>query len=549
MKTTKGPSRVASPVAHSAAEQMHLTDYFRVLYKWRWVAIPAFLIVFVAGAMNTLRQTPIYEGRVQMLMSPDSPNPGKIEQMFQGGDNFYYDDFYQTQYRILQSRSLAKQTIDAMNLWNAPRLGNGPAPQGSLSVTGLIWTAVGTGIDLAKKPFASAAPPAPSTPAEPKGNESAAQSNRIDEFLAGLSINPIRNSRMVEIRYDSTDPQFAAAAANALSKAYIAQNLDQKFSSSKDAADWLGGRLAEQRRAVEASEAALQTFKEKNGANSITDTGSSNIIVQRLTDLNAALTKAKTDRINKEALYNQVKAADGSAVLDSLPAVQANDYIQKLKTDLADLQRQQAQLAQRYDERHPEMIKMHSAVQSADAKLRNEMSKVVDGVKSNYQAAVAQERDLQAALDAQKNEALGLNRRGIEYGVLQREAESNRQIYESLLQRTKESDISRDMRSTNVRVVDAAEVPRGPISPNVQRDLSLSFVASLVLSVGLAFFVNYLDSRLKTPQDLKVHLGVPFLGMIPAVTRNKEDRSPLLDGDVPANFAEAFKTVRTNVLF
>src|SRR4029078_85298 len=181
-------------------------------------------------------------------------------------------------------------------------------------------------------------------------------------------------------------------------------------------------------------------------------------------------------------------------------------YIQKLKTDLADLQRQQAQLAQRYDERHPEMIKMHSAVQSADAKLRNGMSKVVDGVKSNYQAAVAQERDLQAALDAQKNEALGLHRRGIEDGVLQREAEGKQQIYESLLRRTKESDISRDMRSTNVRVVDAAEVPRGPISPNVQRDLSLSFVASLVLSVGLAFFVNYLDSRLKTPQDLKVHL-------------------------------------------
>src|SRR4029079_9313126 len=121
MKTVKGARIPAAVASRPATEHMHLTDYLRMLYKWRWVAFPVFLIAFVAGAVNTLRQTPIFEGHVQLLIAQDTPSIGKIDQMFQTGDSYYNDDFYQTQYRILQSRSLAKQTIEAMHLWNAPR--------------------------------------------------------------------------------------------------------------------------------------------------------------------------------------------------------------------------------------------------------------------------------------------------------------------------------------------------------------------------------------------------------------------------------------------
>src|SRR5262249_54069238 len=148
----------------------------------------------------------------------------------------------------------------------------------------------------------------------------------------------------------------------------IQHNMESKFSTSKEAADWLSDRLSEQRRALEASEAALQAYKEKNGTVSVADSAS-NIVVQRLTDLNGALTKAKTDRINKESLYNQLKTAEGSGALDTYPAVIANEYIQKLKADLADLQRQQNTLGQRYLPNHPEMIKIRSTIETADAKL------------------------------------------------------------------------------------------------------------------------------------------------------------------------------------
>jgi uncharacterized protein involved in exopolysaccharide biosynthesis len=226
-------------------------------------------------------------------------------------------------------------------------------------------------------------------------------------------------------------------------------------------------------------------------------------VVQRLSDLNGALTKAKTDRINKEALYNQLKSAEGSGAIDTYPAVIANEYIQKLKADLADVQRQQGQLAQKYGPSHPEMIKVRSAIESAEGKLKAELSKVVESVRNEFQAAYTEERGLQSALDSQKGEALSLNRKGIEYGVLQREVESNKQIYDSLMQRTKETGIASDLRASNIRVVDPAEVPRGPISPNVQRDLLVSFALSLTVAIGLAFFFEHLDSRIRTPQELK----------------------------------------------
>jgi succinoglycan biosynthesis transport protein ExoP len=538
------------PASHPTPEEKHVMDYVRVVYRRRWVALPVFLVIFVIGAVNTLRETPEYEARVQLLIQKDAPNVARLDQVFDNQNGWYDTDFYLTQLRILQSRTLARRTIDSLNLWSVKRLGNGPEPKAAISVTGLLWRGVFFAIDLAKKPFGGSQPEAVAATDKPQpvDDETAAQSGRIDEFMGGLSVVPVRNSQIVEIRYASSDPDFAASAANAVAKAYIQQTTEFKFSASKDAADWLSDRLAEQRKAVEASEAALQAYREKNGGVSITE-GASNITVQRLTELNSALTKAKTERINKEASYNQLKAAQGAGMLDSFPAVLSNDYIQKIRTDLADLQRQQAQLADRYGERHPEVIKNRTAIQSAEAKLRTELSKIVESVHSEYQAALSEEQSLQGALDAQKSEALTLNRKGIEYGVLQREAESNRQIYEALMQRTKETGITSESRTTNVRIIDPAEVPRGPISPNVTHELTVTFGISLLVAVGVAFGFEYLDNRIRTPQEMKAQLGVPFLGMVPSVPKDKAIGDPLLARAVPANFAEAFKSIRTNVLF
>jgi succinoglycan biosynthesis transport protein ExoP len=542
-----------SAVHQPVVEERHVMDYVRVVYKRRWLVLPVFLIVFVVGTVNALRQIPVYQAHVQLLIESDTPKVARLDQMFQS-ENYWDDEFRQTQFRILQSRTLTKRTIDAMQLWEAPKLGHGPDSKGSISFTGLAWSSVMFVIDWAKQPFADKAPVAASVPPTPadaalRKAETAKQSARIDDFLGGVSIVPIRNSRIVEVRYSSTDPEFAAEAANALVKTYIQQNMESKFTTSKDATDFLSEKLAEQRKALDASEAALQAYKEKNGTVSVADSAS-NIVVARLSDLNTALTKAKTDRINKEALYNQLKSAQGSGAIETYPAVLGNEYIQKVKADLADLQRQQAQLLQKYGDRHPEVIKIRGSLDSADAKLKGELAKVVDSVKNEYEAALSQERSLQEALNGQKVEALSQNRKGIEYGVLLREVESNKQIYESLMQKTKETGISSDLRASNIRVVDPAEIPRGPISPNVQRDVMVSLAGSLALAVALAFVFERFDNRIRTPQEMKAHLGVPFLGMVPSAPKGKDgSANPLVNNGAAPNFVEAIKTVRTNVLF
>src|SRR5262245_31701200 len=380
----KSPDRAKAypTITHPTPDEKHVMDYLKVVYRRRWVALPVFLIVVIVGTVNALREVPIFQARVQMLIQKDAPSVARLDQVFEAQNSWYDSDFYQTQFRILQSRTLARKTIDSLNLWSAKKLGNGPDAKPSISFTAYMWNGLYFAIDLVRKPFAD--PPAPSATAsveetpQPEG-ETADQSARIDQFLNGLSVVPVRNSQIVEIHYVSSDPQFAAQAANAVANTYIQQTTEFKFSASKDAADWLADRLAEQRKAVEASEAAVQAYKERNGGVTVSP-GASNIVVQRLTDLNGALTKAKTERINKEAAYNQLKAAEANGSLESFPVILANDYIQKLRTDLADLQRQQAQLADRYGERHAEVIKNRTALQAAEAKLRGEMSKVVESV-------------------------------------------------------------------------------------------------------------------------------------------------------------------------
>ncbi len=256
MTTTPRETRARIPTP-PVLEERQVMDYVRVLYKRRWIAIPVFAILFVVGTVNALRQTPVYQAHVQLLIESDTPKVARLDQMFQT-ENGYDDEFRQTQFRILQSRTLAKRTIDAMKLWGAPRLGNGPEPKASISFVGMAWSAVFTVLDWVQRPFAGDDKPQQSPDIAPSAVEAAAQkaetskqSARIDEFLGGVSVSPVRNSRIVEVRYASTDPNFAADAANAVVRAYIQQNMESKFTTSKDAADFLSEKLAEQRKALE----------------------------------------------------------------------------------------------------------------------------------------------------------------------------------------------------------------------------------------------------------------------------------------------------------
>ena len=518
----------------------HLTDYLKVLHKRRGTAVTVFLLVLALVTIYTFTATPIFEARTRLLIEAENPNVVSFKEVID--EDQAKSDYYQTQYNILQSRALARKTIETLGLWQHPHLdqsANGARGFGALR---LIGGAIGRLTGL----FSSA----PATAADASGgDETEAQSRAIDALLRALAVSPIRNSRLVDVKFRSPDAALSTSVVNALAKNYIDQTLDYKFSATKDAADWLDGQLAQQRKEVEAAEAKLQAYREQNDAISLEDR--QNIVVQKLTDLNAAVTKAKTERIQKEAIYKQLAAVQHNpAALDTFPAILSNSFIQQQKGELAELQQQLAQLSEKFGDKHPEIVKTKSAIQNAQLKLQVEISKVVQAVRTEYQAAQAQEYSLSAALSQQKGEALSMNRKGIEYSVLERDMQSSKQLYENLMQRAKETSVSSELKSSNIRVIDRAERPRNAVSPRKGLNLLLGLLSGSVLAIGLAFFFEYLDSRLKTPDEVKVHLGLPALGMVPALDpKTWKDREPLLHTGVPAGFAEAFRTIRTNVLF
>ena len=556
---TTGPD--GSPTS-DFAEERHFTDYLRVLSKRRWTAIPTFLIVVTILLIPTFTAVPLYEASGQLLIEADTQNVVTFKAVVE--QDAATIDFYQTQYKILESRTLARATLEALQLWNHPEFGGAAKPGTPLKQPSLVRRLLGTAFGAFNgaltrlmggiEPERPAAPAAEAsqtdgrpTAGQPAADESAAQSRTVAAFLSRLTIAPVRSSRLVDVKFRSTDPKLAADVANALSQAYISQTQETKFAASKEATDWLGGQLSEQRKNVEGSELALQKYREQNDAISTEDPQ----VTQKLAELNTNVTRAKTDRIYKETLYNQLQAIkDDPAALANFPHVLSNGFVQQLKGELSARQRQEAELTGKFGPLWPQLIEVRNAVKAAQAKVDREIANVVQAIHTEYTTAQAQEDRLMVALEAQKAEALALNRKSIGYRALERDAASNRQIFESLLQRTKETTISGELKTNSIRIADAADIPRSPVWPQKQRNFLLALCAGAFLGVVLAFFVEYMDNKIKTPDDIRFDLGVACLGLVPKIDyKPANGGSPLLNNGVPPHFSEAFRSLRTNVLF
>ncbi len=517
------------------SHQSHLSDYLRVLYKRRWVAGLAFLAVFVYGGVNSLKKTPIYEAGTQLLIDVEMRRPTSLNAVLQDNTTWYDDDFYQTQYRILQSRALAWRTIEALGLATPPPAEAGPAPVRAPGV--LDWLAGLLGAPRRIEP--------------PAGDETTWQSQQVDGFLGGLIVEPVRNSRLVNVRYRSPDPLLASRAANALAEQYKMQGLSLRLLASEEANAFLSEQLEDQRERVQQAEEALQAFKERYGAVAVTD-GQSEIQVQKLTDLSGELTQARLTRIEKEAMYQQlVKLQSNPDSLQTFPAIVTNQLIQKTKADIAALESQDAQLlAQGLGPNFRERVAIASQLESKQRELQAQTDQVVQSIRNEFEVARAQEESLAEQFRAQTNESLAVDRQGIQYATLEREATSARQLFNNLMGRAQETGVTGEYRGSNVQVVDVAEVPRAPVLPNRRRDLTFALMAGLVLAIGLAFGLEYLDNRIKTPDEIKSHLNLAFLGLVPVVSaKDTGGQPPLLDNGAPPAFAEAMRSIRTAVVF
>jgi capsular exopolysaccharide synthesis family protein len=513
--------------APEAEQEVHLRDYWRIAVKRKWIIISLFVIIVTTVTISSFKMTPIYRATTQLLIEKENPNVVSIKEVM--AIDRADTDYYQTQHKILQSRSLAKKTIQTLKLKDNKAF-NPQEPPGLISQFRTLLFSL----------FSSNKPKA-------IPEESAEDTKLIDRFLGMLTIEPVRNSRLVKVSFDSPDPILSSQVANTLAQLYIEQNLEIKFKYSEDASIWLNNNLARLRKKLEESEQALQRYKEKENIISLEER--QNIVLQRLEELNKTALQAKTDRIGLETMYKRLQEVSGSPdLIESLPAVINNPLIQELKTAYAQEQRTLSELSQRYRAKHPNIIRQREKVEMMRKKIASEIAKITRGIETEYRVAKAREETLQQALDQAKKEAQELNQKAIQLGVLQREVESNRQIFETFLKRFKETSVTSDLRTSNIRVIDKAEIPLYPIKPRKKLNILLAMVVGLTLGVGLAFFFEYLDNTIKTPEDIEHYFKLPFLGLVGHFATNPSSELPTLH-EPRSGFAEAFRHIRTNILF
>lgn len=468
--------RATPPVgADPMASTPHMREYLRVLYKHRWMILSVLAVMVAVVTVATFRMTPIYEASSRLEIAGEMPDLSSLRDLFTIMPTD--EEFLQTQVRILQSDDLAMQTVRALRLQDRPEFRVRPAEAQSM---------------------------APFSPAE--------EMQLIGRFRAGLGVQLIRSSRLVELKFASADPKLAADVVNALADTYIESNFRKKYESTVQASEWMAGQLKELRMKMEKSHGALVGYERSNQIYSLNE--GQNVTVQKLGELSRELTLAQSERFARESQWRLVQ----SRRIDDLPAVAQNAFVQTLQQRQSELKDQYAETRATFGPKYPRVQQLERQLAEVQSQLDAEKQKVANRIESEYQAAVQRESLLRGAVEGQKTEANVMNARLVEYNLLKREYETNQQLYENLLQRLKEAGISAGLRSNNVHVIDRGRPPLAPVRPRKALNVMVSLLVGFVLGCVLALFSEYLDNSVKTPEEVEQLVGLPALGIIPAVS-------------------------------
>src|SRR5271170_7236370 len=402
----------------------HLLDYLVILRKHQWLILTFLLTVVTVVTIASFKMKPVYEAaaRVEVDKESQSPLPFQEENSY---DEFVdMDSYLETQTKILESETLAFQTIKSLDLGRYPEFGGGP---GAL--------AFGQGGAGSRRPAI------------------------LGAFLGGLSVKRVPNSRLIEVRFEAQDPGLAAQIVNAHLRNYIEQNFRSKYDATIQASNWLSSELEELRIKVEKSEDGRLAYERQNQIWQIDE--KQDITTQKLADLSKAATEAQTDVAQKEALFRM--AVSGN--VDALPAARTNDVISNLLKRKSELDELYAEALDQYGPNYPKVLRLASQQKEVEQNLASARKTMVESVEEEFTTARSHVELLQEALDKQKAEANDLAEKLVQYHILQHDAESNKQLYDGLLQKLKEAGITAGLRSSNIRVVDPALAPASPSRP------------------------------------------------------------------------------------
>ena len=478
------------------AQDSVLREYLRILIKRKWIVAASVVLIVGTVLIATLRSTPIYEAIGSIAINKPDP----VLNFSNAGNNFdYYDPTdLDTESRILRSDLLALQVIKELNLDQQAQFGgNGKSQTGSLELT--TETTTTTKSDSEKTTAA------------------------LDAFKGSLKVVLEPNTRIIDIHFRSPDPNLAARVVNTLANTYVEQNFKTRFESTMQTSDWLSKQLVDLQMKVETSQEKLVKYQKDHEILGIDE--KQNLTTAKLDELNKELTAAQSARMEKESVYRLVQPGDSDSIAaaSSMDAKGANSnslLLERLRGQEADLKIQIAQLSTQFGPSYPKLLQLNGQLQETEAQVQSEVKKAGARLHGDYLTALQRESLLHEALEKQKQEANKLNESAIEFSLLKRDFESNRTLYEGLLEKLKEAGVTAGLRSNNVRPVDIARTPTAPSEPNLPRNLSFALALGLTTGIGLCFVLDSIDNTVRTPEQAQIISGLPSLGMIPMGSRH-----------------------------
>lgn len=498
-----------------------LALYWRLALKRRVLILGCFFGALALGAALTLLMTPIYTAKATLQIDREAARIFNSEEVTPGESMIQGEEFFQTQYGLLRSRSLAERVIENEGFASS---------------------------DAALKSIGIEAPTNTGTAA---ARAEARRSAALEAMQNNLSVSPIRGSRLVAVGYDHPDPVVAARIANSFAENFIQSNLDRKFESSRYAREFLEERIAQTKARLEAAERQLVAYAANQQIINVTEPGvggnesgpTQSLTSNNLVALNSSLAEAKAKRVEAEERWRSARTTS----LMTLPDVLQNSSIQRLSEQRALLNAEYQQKLSTYRPEYPEMLRLKAQIDEVEGQIQSIAADIRSSIRSQYEIAASQERSLQRQVTGLTGDVLDLRDRSIQYNILQRELDTTRTLYEGLLQRYKEVGVTAGVTTNNISIVDSATPPEKPSKPDFMLNLALAALLGLGLGLGLALILEALDETIATPDDAENKLGVPVLGVVPLLDKGETTSSAL--ADIRSGFSEAYYSLRTALQF
>lgn len=534
-----GSKESAAGGSFFAGEGAGLISFLRQIRRRKSIIGGTVALICSFVLLVLFQLTPLYTAKTYLMIDSRQSQVVDIEQVLSGlaGDS----ESIRSEVKVITSRGLATKVIAKLGLMNDPEFNSALKPRpGNIAFLNPFsylpdeWKAALFGEN---------------TDDSEAARRESTRIRTINAFLSRLKVEPEGRSRIIEVAFSSESADKAAQIANAVSELYLVEQLEVKFDATRRATEWLNTRVEDLRAKVEASEQAVEVFRKQSGL--VQGKGTS-LASQQISELNTQLILSNSKRVEAEARLRQVENLLNSVGgAESAAEVLSSTLIQRLREQEAEVQRKKAELDTEYGPRHPRMVNVNAEIDDLQNKIRQEVAKIVTGLRNEVGVSRAREDSLASGLERLKVEVSALNSSEVRLRALEREANANRSLFESFLGRLKETTSQTDVQQADARIISPADTPQSPAFPKKRIIMLVVFIGALVIGVALAALIEHLDHGFRSADELEKIAGVSALGLIPAVNAKTIGKLTLPDYIVQkprSTFAESLRTVHTGIL-